>query len=71
MLLVLFVIQASYYTYREPNRVINYQFITEEHHERYIDAEEVYERERRLRGVAAGNDDNTMNRVDHSDNQMF
>ena len=71
VLLVLFVIQASYYTYREPNRVINLQFITEEHYERYIDAEEVYERERRLRGVAAGNDDNTMNRVDHSHNQMF
>ena len=66
VLLVLFVIQASYYTYREPNRVINLQFITEEHYERYIDAEEVYERERRLRGVtagiyAAGNDDNSYN----------
>ena len=73
VLLILFVILANRYTYREPNKVVNLQFITEEHYERYIEAEAVYERGRLQRGSASDNSSSMMNasRVDDSLNDVF
>ena len=49
VLFILFVILSKRYTFRERNRVINLHFITEEHFERYIDAEHRYEQDRSRR----------------------
>ena len=47
-LLSLFVALSRRYKYRERNRVINLQFITEETFEKYLNDEEQYQRERAL-----------------------
>ena len=44
-LFVVFMVLSRRYTLRQRNKEINIQAIVEEHHERYLDQEEVYERE--------------------------
>ena len=44
VLFVVFFILSKWYTLRERNREINIQAIVEEHYERYMEQEEVYER---------------------------
>jgi len=48
-LLILFMVLSRRYKYRERNRVINIQYIAEEHFEKYLNAEEQYQKEQALK----------------------